>query len=127
MTDLPAQLSGTVTRYKGNGRKLGYPTANMHVQTDLADGVYFGFADLGGKVHQPALIFIGVPTTLGDTERRVEAHVLDLLDIDYYDSPLQLEVAVYHRQNHTFASIDELLAVMHDDEAQARAWFKQQS
>jgi len=127
MTDLPAQLSGIVTRYKGNGRKLGYPTANIHVQTDLADGVYFGFADLADRLQQPALIFIGVPTTMGDTERRVEAHVLGLPDIDYYGKELSLRVEVFHRANKTFASIDELLAVMHDDEAQARTWFAQQA
>jgi len=80
---LPADLRGLVQKYKGNGRKLGYPTANMNAETELPDGVYFGYADLLDYRHHPALIFIGTPVTLGDTIRRVEAHLLDVQDVDY--------------------------------------------
>ncbi|MDP9131123.1 MAG: riboflavin kinase, partial [Candidatus Binatota bacterium] len=55
----PVTLGGTVTRFKGNGRRLGYPTANLTIKTDLADGVYFGLADLADWSDNPAVIFIG--------------------------------------------------------------------
>jgi len=122
-TALPTQLRGTATRYKGNGRKLGYPTANIDVPTDLEDGVYFGFGNLADYTHQPALIFIGTPTTVGDTERRVEAHLLDIEDKDYYGLPLTLDIREFHRPNKTFSSIDKLLIIMKNDEAAARQWF----
>lgn len=124
---LPVYLSGTVTRFKGNGRRLGYPTANIAVPTALPDGVYFGYADLDRYRHQPALIFIGVPTTLGDTDRRVEAYLLDVEDRDYYGLVLQLEVSQFHRRNRTFPSVDGLLAVMKADEQTARGWFARQT
>ena len=128
MTDqLPAKLHGTVRRYKGNGRRLGYPTANIAVPTELPDGVYFGYADLGEHRHRPAIIFIGVPTTLGDTDRRVEAYLLDIDDRDYYDLSLRLQVQQFHRQNRTFPSVDDLLVVMKADEQTARAWFARQA
>jgi riboflavin kinase/FMN adenylyltransferase len=119
----PITLSGIVTRFKGNGRRLGYPTANLTTKTDLADGVYFGFADLADWSHWPALIFIGTPTTVGDTERRVEAHLLDIPDTDYYDYSLSVSVRYYHRANETFAGIEQLSEAMHADEATARQWF----
>lgn len=120
---LPAEIRGTVKPYKGNGRKLGYPTANIGVNTNLPDGVYFGFANMAGYKHAPSIIFIGTPTTVGDTERRIEVHLLDISDQDYYGENIAVVVQYFHRSNQTFASVDELKQVMQADEATARKWF----
>lgn len=117
-------LDGMVTPFAGNGRKLGYPTANIAARIDLKDGVYFGYANLDRYIEQPALIFIGTPTTVGDEARRVEAHLLDIADKDYYGQVMQLDLKHFHRPNETFASIDELVSVMKNDEAVGRAWFE---
>lgn len=122
-----ASLSGVTKHYKGNGRKLGYPTANIDVPTSLKDGVYFGFASLGSITQKPALIFIGIPATVGDKTRRVEAHILDIADKDYYDQKLEIEVAYFYRPNEKFDSIDELLVQMRKDEHDARIWFDARS
>ncbi len=116
-------IDGTVTRFKGNGRKLGYPTANLITKTGLKDGVYFGYADLAGFANHPAIIFVGVPTTMGDTDRRVEAYLLDIPDQDYYDLPIRLDVRHYHRANQTFANVDALLGAIRADDAAGRQWF----
>lgn len=121
----PANLTGTVTPFGGRGRQLGYPTANIKTATDLKDGVYFGYADLGVYRNRPALIFIGVPVTVGDQERRVEVHLLDIPDQDYYEQPLSVSIRSFHRPNQEFKNIDELTAAMQRDEADARAWFIQ--
>lgn len=118
-------IEGTVTKYKGNGRKLGYPTANLSVSTELDDGVYFGLADLADYSAHPAIIFIGTPVTVGDTLRRIEAHLLGAADTNYYDLPLRLTVCVFHRTNKHFNSVDELVLAMKDDEKSAYKWFKE--
>jgi riboflavin kinase / FMN adenylyltransferase len=120
---LPAHVSGHVTRFKGNGRKLGYPTANLVSETTLHDGVYFGYADLAGYKDHPAIIFVGTPTTVGDTVRRVEAWLIDIPDQDYYDKKLTLRLEHYHRENQTFPSVEALLSVMKADEKTGRQWF----
>ena len=120
---LPVKLGGIVTRFKGNGRRLGYPTANLTIATDLADGVYFGFADLADWTKQPSLIFIGTPTTLGDDEHRVEVHLLDIPDRDYYDRHLSASLKYYHRPNQKFSDIKQLQDAMRSDETAAREWF----
>ena len=107
----PEHLRGIVTKYKGNGRKLGWPTANLDVETDLADGVYFGFADLNRFSRHPALIFVGVPITVGDKTRRVEAHLLDIPDEDYYGQDLKLEVAYFHRPNQAFSARGSFISI----------------
>lgn len=122
-TNLPTELTGTVTRFKGNGRRLGYPTANITTSTDLADGVYFGFADLADWSRHPAIIFIGTPTTMGDTDRRLEAYLLNIPDKDYYGQDMKVSIEYYHRANKTFNNQDELMQAMREDEATARQWF----
>jgi FAD synthase len=119
----PVNLQGIVTRFKGDGRRLGYPTANLKIKTGLSDGVYFGFADLGDWTAQPTIIFIGTPTTMGETDRRVEAHLLDIPDRDYYDQNLRLEIKSFYRANKTFDNVEQLLEAMRGDEAEARRWF----
>ena len=121
-----AALRGTTKPFSGHGRKLGYATANIETTTTLQDGVYFGYADLNGYKSQPALIFIGTPETVGDKGRRLEAHLLDIADKDYYDEQLRVRVVHFHRPNQKFDSIDELVTVMHTDEAAGRRWFKEQ-
>lgn len=118
---LPIEIKGIVTKYKGNGRKLGYPTANLDAKTNLKDGVYFGHADLKEFKSNPALIFIGTPTTMGDAKRRVEAYLLDIPDIDYYGEKIKITVETYHRPSQTFDSVDNLLLAMKNDEAEGRA------
>lgn len=120
------KVSGIVKAYNGNGRKLGYPTANIGAKITLRDGVYFGFANLGGYKHHPALIFIGEPITIGDPIRRTEAYLLDIADVDFYGQKLSLEICEFHRPNELFKSVDELIITIKKDETAARQWFKLQ-
>lgn len=124
---LPITLTGTVTRFSGNGRKLGYPTANIAAAVSLTDGIYFGYADLADYMHQPALVFVGTPITIGDTERRVEAHLLDIADVDYYDQQITLIVSHFHRANQKLKSVEALQAIMKADDLAARTWFRWQA
>lgn len=124
MEKLPTSLTGTVKAFSGYGRKLGYPTANIAIHTNLKDGVYFGYANLGSYTNNPALIFVGEPVTVGDRVRRVEAHLLKIKDINYYGKKLELLVSVFHRNSIKFDSIDDLIIAMKNDEKQAIKWFK---
>lgn len=117
---LPVKLSGKVTKFKGDGRRLGYPTANIHSHTKLDDGIYFGTASMGLFDDNPALIFVGTPTTMGETERRVEAYLLDVPDQDYYGETLELNVQKFWRKNKKFNSVDELIDQIKMDEEAIR-------
>lgn len=120
---LPVTLKGTTVSHKKNGRGLGYPTANIESNTDLEDGVYVGLASLASFKRHPALIFIGAPITLGDTHRRVEAHLLGIPNEDYYDQTLTIEVMEFIRPNQKFSSLDGMLVAMRGDEVTAHEWF----
>lgn len=120
-----AKLEGTVTKFKGNGRKLGYPTANINTPSDLDDGIYFGFADLMEYKNHSTLIFIGMPITIGDKTRRIEAHLLDIPDIDHYGQKITIRASHFWRANKKLDSIDELILTIKADESAAREWFEE--
>lgn len=123
---LPIRLAGVTSRYQGKGRALGYPTANIGADIPLPDGIYFGLASLAGFEHKPALIFIGTPVTVGDKERRVESYILGIPDKDYYGQELVLDIKKFHRANEKFATVEELLQAIRQDEAAGRKWFESQ-
>ena len=110
--------------FNRQGRSFGYPTANIKSGTNLKNGIYFGFADLDTYHKHPAIIFIGIPTTVGDSSRRVEAYLLDVADKDYYGLDISLDIKKFHRSSKAFDSIEELKDAMKSDEIAARKWFK---
>lgn len=123
-SNLPLSLKGKTISHGKNGRDLGYPTANITVDTDIKDGIYVGYASLGEHKRKPALIFVGKPVTLGDDKRRVEAHLLDIPDENYYANDLNLKIVEFIRSNQRFSTLDALKKAMKSDEAVAREWFK---
>ena len=116
-------LSGTVRPYRGDGRRLGYPTANIEIPNDTAEGTFVGWVTLRGQKH-PATIFIGAPVTLNDPVKRAEAHILDFADEDLYGEEITMQVVHKLRDNFKFSSQAELIKHMQRDEQDARAYFK---
>jgi len=104
------------------GPVLGVPTANLEVPTGIAtpgDGVYAGhLTDLADPIARPAAVSVGTNPQFG-TERRVEAHVLDF-DGDLYGHRMSVGFSHRLRGQATFADVDELIAQIHADIAEAR-------
>ena len=85
----PPELEGTVVLGDQRGGTLGYPTANLRLEPDLACsryGIYAGF----GLGHRAA-VSIGTNPHYGGTERRIEPYLLDF-DGDLYGRRLVLEL-----------------------------------
>jgi len=127
------QVEGEVVRGDGRGRGLGYPTANLAVSADAlvpADGVYAGWLlDLdsgsptetgGGQPGLPAAISVGTNPTFGGVERRVEAYVLDRVDLDLYGHLVAVRFSTHLRGQEHFATVGDLLAQMARDVAATR-------
>ncbi len=113
------KVSGIVKRHLGRGRKLGFPTANLEVETKLEDGIYLATV---GPTELPALVFLGAAKTFGDTERKVEVYILDF-DEDIYGEQIEVEILNKLRDNRKFRSEEELIKQMGEDEKQARQFF----
>ena len=119
----PHRLTGEVVYGDQRGRELGYPTANMQVAGDLiipADGVYSGLLFAQQEVF-PAAISIGTnPTFEGVVGRRVEAYVLDRMDLNLYGQVIDLDFLDFVRSMAKFEGIDQLIEQMAHDVEVAR-------
>lgn len=120
---MTTSFTGTVRSHDKNGRKLGYPTANIKAPQDIQGGIFAGLVKLRGK-NYPAMIFIGEPITLGKTVRRAEAHILDFKDDDLYGEEVIFKLLEHIRDNKKFVDVDTLIAAIKGDEKVIRAFFR---
>ena len=106
----PFALEGVVVRGEGRGgNELGYPTANVRTNPELAipgDGIYATWAYIGDQQHKAATS-IGVRPTFGEGKRTVEAHVLDFQG-NLYDQSIRLEFTHRLRDEMAFKNAEEL-------------------
>lgn len=118
-------LSGTIIRGRGNGRRLGFPTANFEIQGDVDDGLYVGWTSLGGTLlaSLASIVYIGAPEVYHATLRRAESYILDFPDRNLYGQHIEVEILHKLRNNELFASESLLIAQMKKDEIEARIYF----
>jgi len=116
---------GTVVHGSARGRELGFPTANVQLQSGALPpaGVYAVEAIVDGHSH-PAVANLGVrPTFSGGAATmpamQLEVHLLDFAG-DLYDRELEVMFRQLLRPELKFASADELKAQIARDVAAAR-------
>lgn len=120
----PHRVEGPVVEGDKRGRELGYPTANLLLDDDVAipaDGVYAGWLVRADGDRLPAAISIGTNPTFGGTTRRVEAYALDRDDLELYGENVGVEFADRLRDTLTFDGVGPLVEQMGRDVEQARA------
>jgi riboflavin kinase/FMN adenylyltransferase len=114
----PVMYEGKVVEGDQRGRELGFPTANIVPDDSLAvpgHGVYAAFAN-----GHPAAVNVGIRPTF-ETGRGllIEAYLLDF-DGDLYGRTLRVAFVERMRGERRFASVEELIAQMNLDVAEAR-------
>jgi len=116
-------LKGPVVHGEKRGREIGYPTANIGLNslaTIPADGVYAGWLSVG-EDRWAAAISIGTnPTFPGVRGRQVEAYALDQVGLDLYDQEAKTEFGYRLRDTLKFDGLPPLLEQMKKDCDQAR-------
>ena len=115
-------ISGTVIHGMQNGRKMGFPTANLGPYCEFmqipADGVYSALAKVDGETW-PAMLNIGFRPTFEGKARTIEAHLLGF-DRDIYFHELTLEFVDFLRPEHRFDSPQGLAAQLEADREKVR-------
>ena len=109
-------LSGTVVVGDQRGRTLGFPTANLDVDSQLllpGDGIYATWAIIDGKRHQAATS-IGVRPTFDLTQRLVEVFVMDFSE-DLYGKTMGVEFITKVRDQEKFDGLDALINQINRD------------
>ena len=121
-------LAGTVTQGYHEGRKLGFPTANIRPSDELKlvpeRGVYAVKVRLDSSpIQLDGMMNIGTRPTFDGTETSLEANIFDF-DGDIYGH--DMEVAFYHRlrEERKFASVNKLAEQLRHDREEAMRIFE---
>ncbi|MFQ5574330.1 MAG: bifunctional riboflavin kinase/FAD synthetase [Terriglobia bacterium] len=115
-------LRGRVVAGRGEGRTLGFKTANLQLFDDPlipANGVYAGYVLINGT-KRPCAVYIGTSPTFDLTEVRVEIHVFGI-DTDLYGRDVTVEFKDRVREERKFPSKDALSAQIKKDVAKAKS------
>lgn len=114
----PYFLEGTVVGGYQVGRKIGFPTANLAVDSPdkliPEDGVYAVWVTLGEKRYK-GMLNIGVrPTVNNGGNRTIEVHILHF-DDDIYHQPIRLTFVSRIRPERKFDNLQELTEELRKD------------
>ncbi len=108
-------ISGSVRKGSGRGRKLGFPTANVYPQKEIAlrKGVYASYVYLNGKQY-PAAANVGKNPTFGGETNHVEVFILNFSG-SLYGTRIRVEFIEFLRNEEKFNGIEELKKAIHRD------------
>jgi riboflavin kinase/FMN adenylyltransferase len=114
-------LRGKVVSGAGRGVGLGFPTANLNVGREYAlppDGVYASWAHIDGEEYQ-SMTNIGRAPTFGDSERTVEAYLIDYQG-DLYGQELKIDIVARLRDEKKFDTVEDLKKQVTEDVKRGR-------
>jgi riboflavin kinase/FMN adenylyltransferase len=116
----PYNLGGLVVPGKRRGVRLGFPTANLRPDKELAParGVYAVYALLDGN-RLPGVLNIGFNPTFADETLSIEVHLFDF-DENIYGKPMEILFIERIRDEIRFDSPEELIAQIDRDIVRAR-------
>jgi riboflavin kinase/FMN adenylyltransferase len=121
LLDRNHQVTGIVEHGRKLGRTLGFPTANISRAAEgylPRDGVYAGYLYAEG-IRYPAAHSVGTNDTVGEVPKILESHVIGRTDLDLYDLEVTCEFVAQVRGWVKFGSLDELIAQITVDVANA--------
>ncbi|HMG66576.1 MAG TPA: riboflavin biosynthesis protein RibF [Chitinophagaceae bacterium] len=118
------------------GRKLGYPTANLHVTDDEkiipGNGIYAVYVDIAGEngefpanpssvssdSHYKGMMSIGLRPTVGGKKRVIEVNIFDFNE-NIYGKTIRVHVKKYLRPEIRFNDLDELVKQIDQDKIES--------
>lgn len=118
-------VQGTVVSGRRIGSSIGFPTANIAVDTRKIlpkDGVYITKAAVDGLEYR-AVTNIGVNPTVNGEKRTVETHLLGV-DKELYQKHMRIAFCQRIRGEQKFPSKDSLAAQIQKDKLTAEDYFK---
>jgi riboflavin kinase / FMN adenylyltransferase len=117
--NLPLIVTGIVEHGNGDGRKLGFPTANLriHQPIELEHGVYAATCEINHEVYKSVLHY-GPRLVFNETNPLFEVHILDF-SRDIYEKEITVTLTNFIRGSIKFNSLDELIEQMIADKKKA--------
>lgn len=123
----PFEICGKVVKGDSIGRTIGFPTANIEVDSELklipAKGVYAVQVKLDDNRVYEGMMNIGSrPTVTSVNELRIEVHIFDFSS-DIYDNSISVQLLSRVRDELQFDSVELLKIQLKKDEKTVRNYF----
>jgi riboflavin kinase/FMN adenylyltransferase len=121
----PYEIEGTVVRGKSRGRRLGFPTANIHSTNDIAPpGVFVSEVGIGSKTFQ-AVTHVGSKPTFGEKDVMIESYIIDY-NTSLYKKKLRVLFLKKIREEMKFDTPEDLSLQIKKDLEKTLAFFRKE-
>ena len=122
----PYFITGTVIKGKGLGKTIDFPTANINIEEDYKlvprNGVYVVKTKMEtGSIY--GMMNIGINPTVGGTKQSIEVHFFNFSE-DLYGKSLKINILQRLRDEHKFASVDQLTTQLKKDQEDALTFIR---
>jgi riboflavin kinase / FMN adenylyltransferase len=114
-------ITGIVVHGRKEGRKIGFPTANIQTNLDLSQleqGIYASRIKVLGKWYISATSYGNAPV-FDFWQVVLETHILDF-DMEIYDEVVELELVEFIRPVMKFDGLESLIEQINKDCERAR-------
>ena len=113
----PHQLRGIVVSGKREGRKIGFPTANVSTSDTLIPekGVYAVRVQVNRGKWLDGMVNLGTQPTFGGRKFQIETFIFDF-DQDIYGDELTIAFVERIRSERRFESVDALRVQLREDQ-----------
>lgn len=123
----PYELFGKVVQGDALGRQIGFPTANLDVESEVklipCSGVYAVNVLLdSGMIHEGMMNIGSRPTVSGEGKRSIEINLFDYHG-DLYGQHITVQILKRFRDEVQFESVNELQSQLVKDESSIRIYF----
>ena len=122
----PYRMSGRVAHGDKRGRKMGFPTANIHLHRHKIPLTGVFAVQLFGIDEEPVngVANIGIRPTIGGNKALLEVHLFDFKR-EIYGEHVQVFFLHKIRDEQRFENLDQLISQIKLDAEQARQYFSQ--
>ena len=121
---MAAIYTGKIIHGKKNGRKFGFPTVNILLDSDqqISDtGVFATQINVLNNSYQ-GMLYVGYRKTLDLSHLSIEINIFDFNE-DIYDQYIQFKILKKIRPDQTFNTIDQLINQIQLDEIEIKNYF----
>jgi len=120
------QLNGTVTKGKGIGKTINFPTANISIIEDYKmipkNGVYIAKAKVENNIYTGMMNIGNNPTVNGKT-RSIEIHLFNF-NKEIYNKEITISIQKRIRDEQKFESVEILKSQLNKDKTTALTYFE---
>jgi riboflavin kinase/FMN adenylyltransferase len=121
----PYEIEGTVVKGKSRGKRLGYPTANIHPLNDITpQGVFISKVEIGSHIY-PSITHVGSKPTFNEKDIMIESYIIDYSG-SLYQKKLRVLFLKKIREEIKFDSAEALSLQIKNDLRKTLAFFQKQ-